>query len=398
LSNASVIERAQKVLFPNYRQAPIALKRGLGSRVWDADGKEYLDFLGGIAVTVLGHNHPSVRAAAQAQLDQLWHTSNLYFTEPQVELAERLTSDGYGERAFFCNSGAEANEGALKLIRKYQRETGHTERFEVLCADNSFHGRTMGALAATGQPKYHHGFEPLVEGFRHLPFGDLKAFENAVTPRTAGILIECIQGEAGVYVPEPGFIAGLRKLADTHGLLLAFDEVQGGFGRTGKLWSFEWEGVAPDIFTLAKGIANGLPMGALLAKAPVAQVFQPGTHASTFGGNPVTAAAAVAVYDELTKKGALDRGRVGAERLWGRLRELQKKSNGVVADVRGRGMWIGIVLAEDRASRVVTKSRELGLLVNGIGEKTLRLAPSLLMGDAEIDRGAELLAEAIRTA
>jgi acetylornithine/N-succinyldiaminopimelate aminotransferase len=347
---------------------------------------------------VLGHNHPTVRQAAQAQLDQLWHTSNLFYTEPQVALAERLTSDGHSNRAFFCNSGAEANEGAIKLIRKYQRETGHTERFEILCAENSFHGRTMGALAATGQPKYHHGFEPLPGGFKHMPFGDLAAFEKAVTPQTAGILIECIQGEAGVFVPPAGFIKGLRALADQHGLVLAFDEVQGGFGRTGKLWSFEWDDISPDVFTLAKGLAGGLPMGALLAKEKFAQVFQPGTHASTFGGNLVTAAAASAVYDELIHGGAMDRGRLGAERLWGKLRDVQKKSDGLIADVRGRGMWVGLILAEERASKIVAKARELGLLVNGIGEKIIRLAPALIIGDAEIDKGAEILGEAIRTA
>ena len=398
MSNASVIERAKKVLFPNYRQAPIALVRGLGAKVWDADGKEYVDFIGGIATTVLGHNHPAVRQAAQAQMETLWHVSNLYYTEPQIALAERLTRDGFSDRAFFCNSGTEANEGAIKLIRKYQRETGHTERFEILCAQDSFHGRTMGALSATGQPKYHHGFEPLVPGFRHLPFGDLKAFENAITNETAGILMECIQGESGVRVPPPEFLPGLRRLCDQHGLVLAFDEVQGGMGRTTKMWSFEWEGIAPDVFTLAKGIANGLPFGALLAKDKFAQVFQPGTHASTFGGNPISTSAAAATFDQLHEGGALARGKVASERLWGKLRILQEKSGGQVEALRGRGMWIGVVLKEERGSKIVTKARDLGLLVNGIGEKTLRLAPALTIGDAELDKGVELLAEAVRTA
>ena len=398
MSNATIAERAKQVLFPNYRQAPIALVRGLGSKVWDADGREYLDLLGGIATTALGHNHPAVRQAVEAQLGKLWHVSNLFYTEPQVELAERLVSDGRSERAFFCNSGAEANEGAIKLVRKWQRENGHQERFEILCAEHSFHGRTMGALAATGQPKYHHGFEPMLEGFRHLPFGDLSAFEAAVSGKTAGVLVEGIQGEAGVLVPPAGFLAGLRRLADRHGLVLVFDEVQGGMGRTGKLWSFEWEGVGPDVFTLAKSLGNGLPIGALLAKERIARVFQPGTHASTFGGNPVTCAAAVAVYDELVKRGALARGEVGAERLWKRLGELQAKSGGVVGGLRGRGMWVGLVLADDRAPKVLARARELGLIVNAIGERTLRLAPSLLISDAEIDDGVARLAEAIRTA
>ncbi len=398
MSNASVMERAKKVLFPNYKPAPIALVRGLGSKVWDSDGREYIDFLGGIAVTVLGHNNPIVRAATQAQMETLWHVSNLYYTEPQVALAERLTRDGHSDRAFFCNSGTEANEGAIKLIRKYQRETGHTERYEILCALDSFHGRTMGSLSATGQPKYQHGFEPLLPGFQHLPFGDLGAFERAVSEKTAGILIECVQGEAGVRVPPPGFIAGLRKLCDERGLLLAFDEVQGGMGRTTKLWSFEWEGVSPDLFTLAKGIANGIPFGALLAKERVAQVFQPGTHASTFGGNPISTAASIATFDQLINGGWLAKGAISAERLWGRLLEQKKASSGAIADIRGRGMWIGIGLAEEKASKVVTKARESGLLVNGIGEKALRLAPALTISDEEIDRGAAILGEAIRTA
>jgi acetylornithine/N-succinyldiaminopimelate aminotransferase len=398
LSNASVIDRAKKVLFPNYRQAPIALVRGLGAKVWDADGREYVDFIGGIATTVLGHNNPIVRAAAVAQMETLWHVSNLYYTEPQIALAERLTRDGHSDRAFFCNSGTEANEAAIKLIRKYQRETGHAERYEILCAMDSFHGRTMGALSATGQPKYHHGFEPMLEGFQHLPFGDLAAFERAVTSKTAGILIECIQGEAGVRVPPPGFVAGLRKLCDAHGLLLAFDEVQGGMGRTTKLWSFEWEGVSPDLFTLAKGIANGIPFGALLAKDRFAQVFQPGTHASTFGGNPVSTAASIATFDQLTTGGVLAKSAGAAEHLWGRLRSVKEKSGGGIADLRGRGMWIGVVLGEEKATKVVTKAREAGLLINGIGEKTLRLAPALTISDAEIDRGVELLEEAIRSA
>lgn len=398
MSNASIIERAKKVLFPNYKPAPIAIVRGLGAKVWDADGREYLDFIGGIATTVLGHNHPAVRRAVEAQLEKVWHTANIVFNEPQVGLAERLVSTGRLDRVFFCNSGAEANEGAIKLVRKYQRENGHPERFEILAAHNSFHGRTMGALSATGQPKYHQGFEPLVPGFRHLPFGELKAWEDAVTDKTAGILVECVQGEAGVFVPQPEFLRGLRRLADKHGLVLVFDEVQGGFGRTGKFFSFEWDDVEPDVFTLAKGLGNGLPIGAICARDRFAQVLQPGTHASTFGGNPVCATAASATFDELVHGGALARAQVGAERLWNRLREMQKASDGVVTELRGRGMWVGIVLADDRAQRVVARSRELGLLVNGIGDRVIRLAPALIVGDAEIDAGVERLAEAIRTA
>lgn len=398
MSNQSIAERAKGVLFGNYRQAPVALVRGLGVKVWDADGREYLDFIGGIATTVLGHAHPAVRAAVEAQLGRLWHASNLFFTEPQVALAERLVESGHAERAFFCNSGTEANEAAIKLVRKWQRENGHPERFELLCATNSFHGRTLGSLSATGQPKYHQGFEPLVPGFVHLPYGDLSAWENAVGPQTAGLLVECVQGEAGVLVPPPDFLRGLRRLADAHGLVLVFDEVQGGFGRTGKLWSFEWEDVTPDAFTLAKGLGNGLPIGALLAKERFARVLTPGTHASTFGGNPVAASAAIATYDELTRGGAMAHGARQAERMWAGLERLRDQSGGAVESVRGRGLWAGVVLSADRAPAVLARARELGLLLNAIGDRVLRLAPALVISDADLDRGLELLAEAIRSA
>ena len=398
MSNASIAERAGKVLFPNYKQAPIAVVRGLGAKVWDADGKEYLDFLGGVATVGLGHNHPAVRAAVEAQLQTLWHISNHYFNEPQVALAERLCADGHGQRAFFCNSGTEANEAALKLVRRFHFAQGRPERVEVLCAKESFHGRTLGSLAATGQPKYQEGFGPMPGGFRHLPFGDLAAFEAAVGPTTAAILVECVQGESGVIVPPAGFIAGLRRLCDAHGLLLMLDEVQGGFGRTGKLWSFEHEGVSPDVFTLAKALGNGLPIGAVLAKEHVARVMVPGTHGSTYGGNPVAAAGACAVYDELVHRGAMERGRIGAERLVRGLASLQASTGGVITELRHRGMWIGLSFADDRAGRVLVAARERGLLVNAIGERAMRFAPSILVTDREIDDGLQRLADALAVA
>lgn len=397
MSNDSIAQRAKEVLFPNYRQAPIALVRGLGVYVWDANGKEYLDFIGGIATTVLGHNHPAVRAAVTAQLEKLWHVSNLFYTEPQVALAERLVSTGAAEQAYFCNSGAEANEAAIKLIRRYQHQNGRPERTEILCALDSFHGRTMGALSATGQPKYHEGFAPMLPGFRHLPFGDLEAWKAAVGPKTAGILVECVQGESGVRVPPAGFISGLRQLADEHGLVLAFDEVQGGFGRTGKMWSFDWEGVIPDAFSLAKALGNGLPIGALLAKKEFAKVLVPGTHASTFGGNPVAASAAVAVFDELTQGGVLAHGALQGEKLFAGLKTL-KRSGHYISEVRGRGLWIGLGLSEPKAPQVLEIAREKGLLINAIGDSFLRLAPALTVGDAELDRGVAVLEEALKEA
>jgi acetylornithine/N-succinyldiaminopimelate aminotransferase len=394
MSNDAVVQRGRQVLFPNYKQNPIALVRGLGARVWDADGKEYIDWLGGVATLGLGHAHPAVRAAVEAQLGRLWHVSNHYYNEPSVALAERLVRDGHAQRVFFCNSGTEANEGAIKLVRRWHHDKG-TGRFEILCAQDSFHGRTMGSLAATGQPKYHEGFAPMLPGFRHLPFGDLDAFARAIGPQTAAIMVECVQGESGVVIPPAGFVAGLRKLCDDHGLLLVLDEVQGGFGRTGRMWSFEWEGVSPDVFTVAKAIGNGLPLGALCAKAHVAEALQPGTHGSTYGGNPVAAAGACAVYDELHERGAMARGADGAARLVRKLGELKDASGGLVTEVRGRGMWVGVVLADERAGKVLDQARLRGLLVNAIGGRILRFAPSLLITDQEIDEGVARLAAAL---
>ncbi len=398
MSNVSWMERAGKVLFQNYKQAPIAIVRGLGAKVWDADGTEYIDWLGGVATVALGHNHPAVRAAVEAQLGKLWHISNHYYNAPQIELAERLVSTGHAQRAFFCNSGTEANEAALKLVRKFHASNGHPEKFEFLCAIDSFHGRTMGALSATGQPKYHQGFEPLVPGFKHLPFGDLAAFEKAVGPNTGAIMIECVQGESGVIVPQAGFIAGLRKLCDAHGLLLVLDEVQGGFGRTGKFWSFEHEGVTPDLFSVAKALGNGLPIGALLATERVAAAMTPGSHGTTYGGNPVAAAGACAVFDELVHKGAMARGRVGSERLIAGFRALQSQTGDLIREIRHRGMWIGLTFRDGRAPKVLAEARSRGLLVNAVSDTSMRFAPSLLISDSEIDAGLERFADAVGAA
>ena len=396
-TNAQLESRAKQVLFQNYRTAPIALVRGAGSRVWDADGKVYLDCIGGIAVCGLGHAHPRVLAALEAQARKLWHASNLFYTEPQIELAERLvpTFAGGDARAFFCNSGAEANEALLKLARRFHSDAGHPERVEIVCALDSFHGRTYGALAATGQPKYQHGFEPLPAGFVHVPYGDAEALAAAVGPRTAAILLEPIQGEAGVRVPPRGYLGDARALADKAGALLMLDEVQTGVGRTGKLWAHHHEGIIPDALSFAKGIANGMALGGILATSKLAATFVPGTHASTFGGNPLATAAAVAVFDEL-QSGAMERGRVGGERLVSRLASMIGRVEGV-KQVRGAGMLLGVEL-KTAAAPVVARARDLGLLVNAAGDNVVRLAPSLLLSDAEIDEAASLLERAIAEA
>jgi acetylornithine/N-succinyldiaminopimelate aminotransferase len=396
-SNADLVQRAQAVLFQNYRTQPIALVRGEGSYVWDADGKKYLDFIGGIATVSVGHANPRVRAALIEQSGLLWHASNLYVTEPQVRLAEKLTKASASlKRAFFCNSGTEANEAMIKLARHWHVVQGRPERIEILCFHNSFHGRTMGSLAATGQPKYQQGFGPLPQGFRFLDFGDLAQLEQAVGPHTCAVLLEVVQGEAGVVPLPRGYLGRVRELCTRHGALMLLDEVQTGMGRTGRMFAHQHEGVEPDAISLAKGIAGGVPLGALLAREEFAKVMTPGTHASTFGGNPLATSAASAVID-LLQGGLLEQVARAGERLSQRLAALSARSHRVKGE-RGLGLLRALLLSEDLATKVVARARDLGLLVNAIGERVLRLAPPLTVSDEEIDRAASLLAEAVAQA
>ncbi|GAC1337856.1 MAG: acetylornithine transaminase [Myxococcales bacterium] len=396
MTNADLVKRAQKVLFPNYRPQPIALVRGEGSHVWDADGKRYLDCIGGIATVSLGHANPRLREAVLEQSKLIWHGSNLYYTEPQIRLAEKLVERSFADRAFFCNSGAEANEGMIKMARHFHFVNGHPERIEIVCMQNSFHGRTMGALAATGQPKYQEGFGPLPAGFRFVPFGDIDALARAVGPQTCAVLLEPVQGEAGVFVPPAGYLAQVRELCSRHGALLLLDEVQGGMGRTGKLFCHEHFGFTPDAMSLAKGIAGGMPLGALLATDALAKVMTPGTHASTFGGNPIATAAACTVMDLLDEE-MLAHVRRAGERMSEGFRALAQKSPKVQGE-RGLGLWRALLLSEDGAGKVTAKARELGLLVNGIGERILRLAPPLTVSEAEVDEAVALLGRALAEA
>jgi len=392
--NRAVIDRARAHLLQNYRQQPIVLERGQGTRVWDADGNVYLDLLGGIATLPFGHCHPEISAAARAQLDRLWHTSNVFYTEPQITLAELLTSLSGLDRAFFCNSGAEANEALLKLARKAQHARGQHGRFEFVCFEASFHGRTLATVTATGQTKYQKGFEPLLPGVVHVPYGDLEAVRKGVGPRTAAILVEPIQGEGGVRSAPPGFLRALRTLADETGTLLLIDEVQTGLGRTGKMFAFQHEGIRPDGFSLAKGLANGLPIGAMVCTEEAGKALVPGSHGSTFGGNPVAAAAAVATVrlasDPRVLSGNLEKG----EHLLSRLRAVQARHPALVTDVRGRGLLLGVELSYD-AGPVVTRCRERGMLCNLAGERTVRLAPPYIVTLDELDEGVRILEDAI---
>jgi acetylornithine/N-succinyldiaminopimelate aminotransferase len=394
--NAAWAERAKRVLTPNYRQQPIALVRGEGVRVWDAEGKEYLDFLGGVAVNALGHCHPRLVRALEEQARALWHVSNHYFIPRQVELAEALlAATPFARRAFFCNSGAEANEVMLKLARKVHADRGHPERNEIVACKDSFHGRTLFTVTVGGQEKYQHGFEPLVPGVRHVPFGDVAALEAALDERTAALILEPMLGESGVVPPPEGYLAAAREITRRKGVLLCLDEIQTGMGRTGRMWAHEWEGVTPDLLTSAKALGGGFPIGALLATEEAGSHLTPGSHGSTFGGNPLACAVALAVLEEL-RGGLLEQSREIGARLRAGVERL--RATGRVALVRGRGMLLGVVLTGVRAADVMTGAREGGLLVNAIGEDVLRLAPPLTLGADEADLAVERLAAALAAA
>ncbi len=394
--NAGWAERAARALTPNYRQQPVALVRGEGVRVWDADGKEYLDFLGGVAVMALGHCHPALVRALEEQARTLWHVSNHYFVPRQIELAEALLAvTPFARRAFFCNSGAEANEAMLKLARKFHADLGRPERNEIVSCRDSFHGRTLFTVTVGGQEKYQHGFEPLVPGVRHVPFGDLDALDAALDARTAAFLVEPILGESGVIPAPEGYLEAAREITRRRGVLLCLDEVQSGMGRTGRMWAHEGHGILPDLMSVAKALGGGFPIGALLASEEVGVHLTPGSHGSTFGGNPLACAAALAVLAEL-RGGLLERSREAAARLREGIERL--RSQGRVELVRGRGMLLGVVLRGVAAAEVMRGARERGLLVNAIGDDVLRLAPPLTLTPAEADLAVERLAAAVAAA
>jgi acetylornithine/N-succinyldiaminopimelate aminotransferase len=393
-ANLALEARMTQVLTPNYSPQAIHIERGEGCYVYDAEGKRYLDMMGGIATAVLGHCHPTVQAALANQAEKLWHVSNLFLNEPQIELAERLTALCFADQVFFCNSGTEANEAALKLARRHAHDRGEP-RFEILAFDGAFHGRTLFALSATGTPAYWEGFGPLVEGVMHVPFGDLAATRNALSERTAAIIVEPIQGESGVRPPPPGFLQGLRELADENGCLLIFDEVQTGIGRTGPLFAHQASGVEPDIMTLAKALGNGIPIGAMLTRASVGASLVPGTHASTFGGNPLAAACACAVLDTLIQGGILEKAQEGAGQLDRGLDAMaQRLGSAGVVEVRGSGHLRAVELPRPAAD-VIRRCQEAGVLVISAGPSNVRLAPPLIISPQQIDEGLAVLEAAI---
>jgi len=391
MTSAEIITQDNAHEIGVYARQPVAFVRGRGCELWDADGKRYLDFFAGIAVNNLGHCHPAVVEAVRTQAATLLHTSNLYYTRPVSELAALLCRHSFAERVWLCNSGAEANEAAMKLARRWGAERGGG-RYEILATTGSFHGRTFATLTATGQEKYHTGFRPLLPGIRLVPYDDLAAMGRAVGDETVAILVEPIQGEGGVVVPRPDYLPGLRALADRRNLLLVFDEVQCGLGRTGRLFAHEHVRVTPDIMTLAKALGGGLPIGAMGTTERIAAVFTPGSHASTFGGNPVTCAAAAAALEALADPALLEHVRAVGDHFRARLEALGPRVG--IRQVRGMGLMLGAEL-ERPGAPVVERCLEQGLLINCTADRVLRFLPPLVITRAEVDEGFAILERAL---
>jgi predicted acetylornithine/succinylornithine family transaminase len=395
MSQDELVKAGQRLLFNNYRQAPVVMVRGEGAALWDADGRRYLDMTAGVAVCVLGHGNAGLADAIAAQARRLVHVSNLYYIEAQLRLAEALARRAFHGRVFFCNSGTEANEAALKLARRYQIVTrAQPRRLELVAFEGSFHGRTFGSLAVTGQAKYREGFGPLVGPVRFLPFGDVAAARAAITGETCAVIVEPIQAEGGVVVPPPGFLQELRRLCNDTGTVLIFDEVQTGIGRTGTFYAFENEGVVPDVVTLAKGLGGGVPVGAMLANEEVARGFEPGSHASTFGGNPLATAAALYVQQAIDREGLLERCRDVGAHLGAGLARMAERRRPRTRGVRGRGLLQGLVLEGDPGP-VVARARASGLLVSTAGTNVVRFVPPLIATRAEVDEALAILDAAL---
>lgn len=386
-------EAANQYLMHTYERLPLSIVRGRGCHVYDAEGREYLDCVGGIAVNVLGHCHPDLVYAIQQQTRLLIHASNLYYTEPQIELARLLVEHSFAEKVFFCNSGAEANEAAIKLARRYAHERFGPSRFEIITMHNSFHGRTLATLSATGQSHFHDGFGPLLPGFQHVPFNDFAALEACISDKTAAILLEPIQAEGGMHVADATYLQRVRTLCTERDILLIFDEVQTGMGRTGTLFAYEHFDVTPDIMTLAKGLGGGVPIGACLAKDRVAEVFRPSSHASTFGGNPLACAAALEVIRVLFEGKELEASRSKGLYLTKSLDSLKDRCS-LVKERRGLGLLQGLELAMD-AKTIVTDCLARRILVHSAKGDVLRLSPPFVIELSEIDRLVTVLSDVL---
>ena len=391
MSEKEIMALTSEYIMNTYKRFPIVLVNGSGVNVWDINGKEYLDFAAGIAVCSLGHSHPQVIAAVKEQVEKLTHVSNLYYTEPQAQLAKLLVDNSFADKVFFCNSGAEANEAAIKLARKYAHENMGPDKFELITMKDSFHGRTMATITATGQEKFQFGFTPLLEGFKYVPFNDLQALEATISGKTCGIMLEPIQGEGGVNIPDDNYLDSVREICDRHGILLIVDEVQVGMGRTGKLFAYEHSGIKPDIMTLAKALGNGYPIGAMLATDKIAKAFVPGNHASTFGGNPLATAAANATVKIMLQEGILEHCQKMGDYFLLQLKKLQQKHK-IIQGVRGTGLMLAAQLNIESGD-IVNECLQRGLLIISAGSKTLRFVPPLIITMGDIDQAIGVLDE-----
>lgn len=384
MKSKKIIKLTDKYTLLTYKRNPVVFVKGKGVNVWDANGKKYLDFFSGLAVNNLGHCHPRVLNAIKKQAGKLMHTSNLYYTQPQAKLAQKLISLSFPGKVFFCNSGAEANEAAIKLARKF----GNPKRNEIITMKESFHGRTITTLTATAQTKYQKGFQPLAPGFKYVEFNDINAVKKAITKSTVAIMVELIQGEGGINIAEKEFIKNLRKLCNKKKILLIFDEVQTGIGRTGKMFAFENYGIVPDILTLAKALGGGLPIGAMIVRGKFAEVLKPGTHASTFGGNPVVCASACAVLDTIKKEKLLDNAVKMGNYFYKKLQELKPRYS-IISEIRGKGLMIGVEL-KIKGEKIAKKCLEERLIINCTHEKVLRFLPPLNVKKNEIDQAIKI--------
>ena len=391
--NKNIIQLTEKHVSGTYGRYPIALIKGKGSKVWDKSGKQYIDFVSGLAVNNLGHCHPSVVAAIKKQAEKLIHVSNLYHIEPQSQLAEKLTSVSFADKIFFCNSGTEAIESAIKLARKYFFDQGQSGRTEIITMHNSFHGRTLGSLSATAQNKFHIGFKPLLPGFKYIPFNDLQSARKAITQKTCAILVEPIQGEGGVNIADPSYIRGLKKLCKKNGVLLIFDEVQSGFGRTGKLFAYELYKTKPDIMTLAKSLGGGVAIGAMAGSNRVMKSFVPGTHAATFGGNPLACSAALATLKVITGKNFLNKVNATGIYFLKRLKEIARE-NPIVKEARGTGMFLALEL-DQPGNDIVVDCMNRGFLINCIQQNVLRFLPPLNISRKDINSLVSVLSNSL---
>jgi len=386
MTTREIIAQYKRFVIHTYTRTPMVIVKGKGLKVWDLDGNEYLDFFPGWAVSGLGHTHPMVVNAVRNYLKKVIHVPNNYYNMLQGKLAQEIVEHSFEGKAFFCNSGAEANEGAIKLVRAYGAQT---KRYEIITMENSFHGRTLATVTATGQAKYHKGFEPLPAGFKTVPFNDIKALEGAISDKTAGVMLELIQGEGGINVASKDYVSAVRRICDERDLVLIFDEVQTGMGRTGAMFCFEHYGVAPDVMTLAKSLGGGLPIGAMVSSRKFEAVLKPGMHASTFGGSPIACSAALAVFDAIKKQGLISNTQKMALYLVQKLGELKKKRS-IIKEIRGKGLMIGVELAIE-GKEIVEKCLKEGLLINCAHGNVLRIMPGMIVTRKEIDKAIEIL-------